>query len=252
MGKPGSRSVWRVAWFVSSALLVAGCAGASPSAASPSAAGATASTAVSASQSPSAASAAPSVAATSPASASPSVAAKKLCAKEFKACPLPAGTYRAAPFEPGFTFTIEGDDWSNQRAWPHGGGVTFTDGAFFWMTGIKSGLIDNKAVDVGSTAEEVIAFLRRPDDWVVSDPQPVTIDGVRGVAVDTVTGPKPRQMLLSFPEDAFNTDPGEKIRWILLDKNGTLVVFLLDGFKKANFDVVSARVQPVIDSVAWE
>jgi hypothetical protein len=186
------------------------------------------------------------------ASASAAALADKLCAKEFEPCALPAGTYRAAPFEPGFTFTIEGDDWVNQRAWPHGGGVNYTDGAFFWMAGPMEGRIDDKGVDIGDKADDMVAFLGRPKDWAVEEPVPITIDGVTGVAVDTVTGPQARPGLLGFPEDQFNTDPKEKIRWIILEKDGTRVVFLLDAFKEANFDAVSARIQPIIDSIAWE
>jgi hypothetical protein len=232
------------------ALVVGACAGttappsaspppsqeASPSAEPSSAAPATASPSASAAASPSAS----------------AVAAAKLCAKSFEACALPAGTYRAAPFEPGFAFTIEGDDWVNQRAWPHGGGVNYTDGAFFWMAGPMKGTIDDKPVEIGDTADDMVTFLGRPKDWAVEDPLPITVDGVTGVAVDTVTGPKARPGLLHFPEDDFNTDPKEKIRWIVLEKDGTRVVFLLDAFKEANFDKVSARVQPIIDSIDWE
>jgi hypothetical protein len=64
----------------------------------------------------------------------------------------------------------------------------------------------------------MVKFLHQPKDWVVADPKPVTVDGVSGVAVDAVTGPKARGGLLTFPEDAFNTDPKEKIRWIILDR----------------------------------
>jgi hypothetical protein len=236
--------------LIGALVLVAACGGTT----SPSAAGSASSPEASTSGEPSSA---------APATASPSasvvasptdspVAAGKLCAKEFEACPLPAGTYRAAPFEPGFTFTTEGADWVNQRAWPHGGGVNYVDGAFFWMAGSMDGMIDDKHVDIGDSADDFVSFLGRPTDWKVDDPRPITIDGVAGVAVDTVTGPKARPGLLHFPEDAFNTDPKEKIRWIILEKDGTRVIFLLDAFKEANFDAVSARVQPIIDSIAWE
>jgi hypothetical protein len=120
------------------------------------------------------------------------------------------------------------------------------------MKGPWNGMIDDKRVDVGTAPDDFVAFLRRPGDWQVGEPAPVTIDGVSGVAVDTITGPKPRPGLLVFPEDAFNTDPNEKIRWIVLQKDGETIVFLLDALKAANFESVSARVQPVIDSVAWE
>ena len=94
-----------------------------------------------------------------------------------------------------------------------------------------SGRVDDKPVKVGDTPEDMVKFLHQPKDWVVADPKPVTIDGVSGVAVDAVTGPKARGGLLTFPEDAFNTDPKEKIRWIILDKDGKTVVFLLDSLQ---------------------
>jgi hypothetical protein len=191
-------------------------------------------------------SAAPSIA------ASPSATAAKLCAREFEACPLPAGTYRAAPFEPGFTFTIEGDDWTNHRAWPHGGGVGYKDGAFWWMSGATVGFVDGKAVKIGEGNDAVITYLRGFEDWTIQNPEPITTDGVSGVSVDVITGPKPRESMMQFPEDAFNTDPNERIRWILFEKDGQVVQFLLDAFKKGNYDAVSSRIQPIIDSVAWE
>jgi hypothetical protein len=184
--------------------------------------------------------------------ASPSATAAKLCAREFEACPLPAGTYRAAPFEPGFTFTIEGNDWTNHRAWPHGGGVGYKDGAFWWMSDATAGFVDDKPVNIGEGPDALIAYLRGFDDWTIQNPQPITIDGVSGVSLDVVTGPKPRALMLQFPEDAFNTDPNERIQWIVFEKDGHVVQFLLDAFKKGNYDAVSSRIQPIIDSVAWE
>lgn len=250
MGWVSSRRGRRAGLVIGALVLVAACGGTT----SPSAAGSASSPETSASTEPSSvapATASPSASAVASPSDSP-VAAAKLCAKEFEACPLPAGTYRAAPFEPGFTFTTEGDDWVNQRAWPHGGGVTYADGAFFWMAGDMVGNLDDKHVEIGDGANDFVSFLGRPKDWKVQEPVPITIDGISGVAVDTVTGPKARQGLLTFPEDQFNTDPKEKIRWIILEKDGTRVIFLLDAFKEADFDAVSARVQPIIDSVDWE
>jgi hypothetical protein len=196
--------------------------------------------------------------ATATSSASPSVAASqpvtaaKLCAHEMQPCPLPAGTYSAAPFEPAFTFTFDGDDWTNHRAWPHGGGVGYDDGAFWWMSGATVGLVNDKQVKIGEGADGVIAYLKRFEDWTIKDPQPITIDGVSGVSMDVVTGPTPRGAMMQFPEDVFNTDPSERIKWILLEKDGKVVQFLLDAFKKGNYDTVSSRIQPIIDSVAWE
>jgi hypothetical protein len=94
--------------------------------------------------------------------------------------------------------------------------------------------------------------LKRFKDWTIQEPKPITIDGVSGVSMDVVTGPTPRRSMMLFPEDAFNTDPGERIQWIVLEKDGQVVQFLIDAFKKGNYDAVSSRIQPVLESVAWE
>jgi hypothetical protein len=73
-----------------------------------------------------------------PASASDGGSEGELCAVEFETCPLEAGTYSAAPFEPAFTFMVD-DGWTNDRAWPDGGGVSKSDGGFYWASGVEAG-----------------------------------------------------------------------------------------------------------------
>jgi hypothetical protein len=130
--------------------------------------------------------------------------------------------------------------------------VGYEDGAFWWMADATAGFVDGKPVKIGEGTEALITYLRGFEDWTIQNPEPITIDGVSGVSMDVVTGPKPRESMMQFPEDAFNTDPNERIRWIVFEKDGHVVQFLLDAFKKGNYDAVRSRIQPIIDSVAWE
>ncbi len=198
---------------------------------------------------------------TAPASvpASPSAAASasaaagdlgKLCAKEYEGCSIAAGAYAADPFTPAFTFEVEGD-WVNDRAWPDGGGVSFPTGGLYWGSGMKSGRQNDKDVTFDSTIEGFAAYLRDFKGWKVTDADPVTIDGVTAVALDVATGDADGSGMYFVAKDQFNLVPGEKARFLLLERDGTLVTFVIDAYKEADFDAVLARIQPVLDSVRW-
>lgn len=195
--------------------------------------------------------------ATSAAPASASSAASTsgtLCAKAFVPCPLPAGTYSSAPFEHPFKFTIIGDDWTNDRAWPHGGAATRGgSNAFFWASGVESGVIDRVTTPIGPTPADFIAHLRKFAGFTVSEPVPVTIDGVSGSQVDVLTNDIAAEKMYLIPEDAFNVSPGEKLRFIVLDMDGETVILFLDSFKAPDFDAFLAEVgQPILDGLTWE
>lgn len=189
-------------------------------------------------------------------SAAPSTAsgAGKLCAKEHEVCPIAAGTYSSAPFEHPFTFTIDGDDWTNDRAWPHGGSMTKggTD-SFLWASGITVGRVGDTDSPIGPTQQDFIDHLRKFTQFeVTATPVPVTVGGVSGLQVDVVaTGEAPG--LFVFPEDAFNLSAGEKVRFIVLDKEGATVVLMVESFKEATFDAFMTGVaQPILDGLTWE
>ncbi len=153
-----------------------------------------------------------------------------------------------------FTFTIDGDDWTNDRAWPHGGSITKagTD-SFLWASGITFGLVGETDTPIAPAQQDFIDDLRKYTQFEVSaTPVPVTIGGVNGLQVDVVaTGEAPG--LFAFPEDRFNLSAGEKVRFIVLDNDGATVVLMVESFKEATFDAFMTDVaQPILDGLNWE
>jgi hypothetical protein len=216
--------------------------------AAPTAAPSVATTAPTTAPSPTPASAAPTLPAPSSASG-----ADLLCAKEFEPCPLAAGTYSSSPFNHPFTFTVSGDGWTNDRAWPHGGSASTPKTAFLWGSGAASGKIDEVSTPIGPTPEDFIAHLKKFKGFTVSDPKPITVDGVKGSYVDVLSGTTGADAMYLIPEDAFNVAPGEKLRFIVLDKDGETVILILDAFQAADFDAFLKDVgQPLIDGLRWE
>jgi hypothetical protein len=203
--------------------------------------------------SPPASQAAPS---TEPSSAAPSTATGDgaLCAKGFEPCPIPAGTYSSAPFEHPFTFTISGDDWTNDRNWPHGGSMTKAGAnSFLWASGVVSGQVGGAAAEIGPTPADFIAHLGKFDGFTVSEPVPVTVDGVSGSQVDVLTNDVGAGGMFLLPEDGFNLSPGEKTRFLVLDKGGATVILFVESLKAATFDAFMADVaQPILDGLTWQ
>jgi hypothetical protein len=191
-----------------------------------------------------------------PSSAAPSTATGTgtLCAKGFETCPIPAGTYSSAPFEHPFTFTISGDDWTNDRNWVHGGSMTKAGAnSFLWASGVVSGQVGGTAVEIGPMPADFIAHLRKFDGFTVSEPVPVTVDGVSGSQVDVLSNDIGAGGMFLLPEDGFNLSPGEKTRFLVLNKDGATVILFVESFKAATFDAFMADVaQPLLDGLTWQ
>ena len=178
----------------------------------------------------------------------------ELCAEEFEPCPIQAGTYTTSAFEHPFTFTIDGDGWTNDRNWPHGGSMTKAGvEAFLWASGVVSGNVDGETVDIGPAPADFIAHLGKFDGFTVSEPVPVTLDGVSGLQVDVLSNDVQAPGMFLLPEDAFNLAPNEKARFLVLDKGGSTVILIVDAFDAATFDAFMADVgQPLLDGLTWE
>ena len=168
-----------------------------------------------------------------------------LCAITPNPCPIAAGTYSSAPFIVPFLFTV-GDGWTDDRAWPHGGEIALPTGAVQWATAVSA-----RARNVSATPADFIAFLRKTKGFTVSQPTPVTIDGVSGQQVDVLTNKAAVSGLFSIEEDAFNVNAGERFRFFVLDKGGETVILTIDAFKAKQFDEFAGQAQPVIDSIKW-
>jgi hypothetical protein len=207
------------------------------------------------------ASASPSQLVTPEATASPSptaspstaTAAATLCAggQDDPTCDLPPGTYSADPFKPGFTFTIT-ETWTNDRRYPDGGSVSLDDAAFLWASGVSAGTVDGTGVAIEPGPAGFLAFLAKFEGFTLSEPGTATVDGVSGIQVDVETKEMAAPQIFEIQADVFNLDAGEKARFILLDKDGTTVILIIDAFKAAGFDAFLAKAQPLLDSVRWE
>ncbi len=187
------------------------------------------------------------------ASPSTAIATATLCAggQSDPSCELPPGTYSADPFKPGFTFTIT-EPWTNDRRYADGGGLSFGDAAFLWASGVSAGTVADSEVAIGPGPAGFVAFLGQFEGFTLSEPGPAVVDGVTGIQVDVETNGTAAPHFFQITDDVYNLDAGEKARFILLEKDGTTVIFMLDAFKAAGFDAFLAKGQPVLDSVAWE
>jgi hypothetical protein len=183
-------------------------------------------------------------------SAAPSALA--LCANAMTPCPLAAGTYSTAPFEPAFLVTVP-DGAMNDRAWTHGGEISVGSGAFLeWGTGFTGATGPGaKSVAPPKTAAEMVAFLRSFKKFIVTAPAPITVDGRNGTTIDVTTNVDAPD-LLQIPEDSFNLDSGEKIRLFLFDIDGDVVMILEEVPQARDFEKNIASIKPMVDSIAWQ
>jgi hypothetical protein len=167
-----------------------------------------------------------------------------------KSCPLKPGTYAAAPFEPGFTFTI-GDGWSN-HADDAGAGEIRRDPktGLGWASNVR------EQGDKGlTTADALFDVIVAMPQVTSTDPVPVTIGGIAGQAIDVTVGPGGQIFFMSGPKSettGWAFSPGYKVRMMALDVSGTLVLFMVDVSPAKDFATQMAIVQPVLDSIVWQ
>lgn len=176
-----------------------------------------------------------------------------LCAVGHEPCPIEAGTYTATPFEPDFSFTVD-EGWQNDRAFADGGGISKPEGGVFWASGVATGTIGEEEVEIGASVDDFVTFLRGFDavGMTVSEPTPVTVDGVDGQQIDVASNEAEAPALYRIAEDQFNLVPDEKARFLVLDKDGETVLLIIDSFTTEGFDDWVATAQPVVDSISWE
>ena len=208
-----------------------------------------------------ASSTAPSVAESIAPSASPAESAPAsevagegvLCAEGHEPCPLEAGTYSSAPFEPAFMFTID-DGWLNDRAFADGGGISKEVGGIYWASAVSGGTIAGEEVEIGASAADFVTFLQGLEvtGMTVTEPTPASVDGVDGQQVDVESNDVDAPALYFIEEDQFNLVANEKARFIVLDKDGETVILIVDSFTTADFDEWLDTAQPVLDSIHWE
>ena len=105
---------------------------------------------------------------------------------------------------------------------------------------------------IGTTADAVLAYLQSFKDFAITAPVAVTVGGLAGRSIDVSTKGKRAGGFLAIPQDNYNLAPGEKIRFMVLDADGTAVVLMVDVPDEKVFAAEVAAMQPVLDSIVWQ
>lgn len=181
----------------------------------------------------------------------PGPPAKALCSNgdgEFpiKVCKLAPGTYSAAPFVPVFRFTL-GAGWTNSLAGINAGqlskGKPMTT-LFGWSTGLTA-----DGADIGKTTDSLLGFFASRPDITVSAPTAVMIGGMPGRSIDFTLSKGEIFMRSGKSGGGFQT--GEKVRAIVVDVNGAVVLLAIEALDPKDFDAEMTAVQPILDSIVW-
>ena len=198
--------------------------------------------------------------------------------KKAKARPLPEepkalrpGTYRSEEFKPSLSFHV-GKGWSSTL--PEASDFLVIARENFKAAGLGFVNLQEvyKPTKTGSAIlvdapEDMVGWLQQHPYLQTSNPEPVTVGGVKGVEFDVVMGDLPKGynptcssiidnpncvdlFRLSTGETIFLAE-GEKIRFIVLEdvegETVTIGFFSLAG----DFDKFAPEAQKVIDTVKW-
>jgi len=182
----------------------------------------------------------------------PGPSPKALCSNgdgEFppKVCKLPPGTYSAAPFVPVFRFTLDAG-WTNSLAGINAGQLSKGKPRatlFGWSTG----MITEDGTDIGKTTDSLLGFFASRPDITVSAPTAVTIGGMPARSIDFTLSKGEIFMRVGKSGGGFQT--GEKVRAIVVDVNGAVVLLAIEALDPKDFDAEIAAVQPILDSIVW-
>lgn len=104
---------------------------------------------------------------------------------------------------------------------------------------------------IGSTADDLLTYVRSFKDYTMSSTVPVTIGGMAGRSVDISTNKVLKRGWLLIPEDNHNLVPGEKVRVMVFDLSGSAVMIMVEVPKEKDFEADIAAIQPVLDSFVW-
>ena len=197
--------------------------------------------------------------------------------KESKARPLPEvekalrpGTYRSEEFKPSLSFHV-GKGWSSSPLEEASDFLAITRGQTAGMNFSNAQEV-YKPTKTGSAnmvdaPKDMVGWLQRHPYLKTSNPEPVTVGGVKGLQFDVVLGDLPQtyngtcSSLVDNPNcvDLFRLSTGgslfvaegEKVRVIVLeDLEGETVTIGIFG-PASEFEEFAPEAQKVIDTVKW-
>src|SRR5215208_186708 len=197
--------------------------------------------------------------------------------KKAKARPLPEdpkalrpGTYRSEEFKPSLSFTV-GKGWSSspleeasdflEIAWGQTAGITFLNAQEAYKP-TRTG--SQKVVDA---PKDMVGWLQQHPYLQTSQPEPVTVGGVKGVQFDVVVGELPQNYIPTCTSivgnpncvDLFRLSTGGPILLGEGYKAGVIVLEDVEGetvtigfvSPASEFGELAPEAQKVLESVEW-
>jgi hypothetical protein len=200
--------------------------------------------------------------------------------KKAKARPLPEdpkalrpGTYRSEEFKPSLSFRV-GKGWSSApwEAYDEASDdLEITRGKTAFLTFVNAQEV-YKPTKTGSAIvvdapKNIDGWLRQHPYLQTSNPEPVTVGGVKGVQFDVVVGDLPKGynptcssiignpncvdlVRLSTGGPIFHTE-GDKVRVTVLEEVKGETVTVGFGSPTSEFEEFAPEAQKVLDSVEW-
>jgi hypothetical protein len=197
--------------------------------------------------------------------------------KKAKARPLPEdpkalrpGTYRSEEFKPSLSFHV-GKGWSSSPLLEASDVLQITRGQTAGMSflNIQEAYKPTKTggPNVVDAPEDMVGWLQQHPYLQTSNPEPVTVGGVKGVQFDVVVGDLPQYYIpictsiVGNPNcvDVFRLSTGgqifvaegEKVRVTVLEEVKGETVMIGFSSPATEFDEFAPHAQKVVDSVKW-
>jgi hypothetical protein len=197
--------------------------------------------------------------------------------KKAKARPLPEdpkalcpGTYRSEEFKPSLSFRV-GKGWSSSPFLEASDVLQITRGQTAGITFLNAQEVykptKTGGPNVVDAPEDMVGWLQQHPYLQTSEPEPVTVGGVKGVQFEVVVGDLPQTYIgtctsiVGNPNcvDLFRLRSGGPILLLEGDKTGGIVLEDVGGetvsigfFSPASeFGELAPEAQKVLDSVEW-
>jgi hypothetical protein len=198
--------------------------------------------------------------------------------KKAKARPLPEdpkalrpGTYRLEEFKPSLSFRV-GKGWSSAPQRPEASDVlTITRGQTAGITFLNAQEVYKPTrtgtPNVVDAPKDMVGWTQQHPYLQTSNPEPVTVGGVKGVQFEVVLGELPQyyigtcSSIVGNPNcvDLFRLSTGgqifvaegEKVRVIVLEDLKGETVTIGSGSPASEFEEFVPEAQKVLDSVEW-
>jgi serine/threonine-protein kinase len=176
---------------------------------------------------------------------------------------LPPGTYRAAPFDPDFEFTLPNEGWELWNIVPDALSLVRTDEhdvriqANRVQVVFDGGCIDSPTKTIGPGVIDFVDWLKGHEALAVRGVYPIGTGGVTGLRVDTTLTKVPggrcpiindEWAMYPMSVDQFAIAKGEAATFYVLDVHGSRIVVVATA-PRATFGDVAPLLDSVLQSI---